>query len=176
MLACHENPLGRGCKEVAGFKIEYLKNKLHYARRLAELCARQWQHLYLDWDRTNALRKFKSQRNDGTLPLSLVATQKEELVGMVSLIFDDLPGYGHLNPWLASLLIVPEQRKKGIGSHLVCEAERLFLLNGIPRAYLFTDSARGFFEKLGWIATQSGTCNHYPIVWKRSSEANKPAA
>jgi predicted N-acetyltransferase YhbS len=148
---------------VAGLKIEYLKNNLDHARRLAELCARQWQHLYLDWDRTIALREFKSQRNDGTLPLSLVATQNEELVGMVSLIFDDLPGYEHLN-WLTSLLVLPEHRKKGIGSRLVCKAERLFLLNGIPRAYLFTDSAYGFFEKLGWIVAESRTCNHYPIV------------
>lgn len=147
-----------------GLKIEYLKDNLRYARRLAELCAHQWRHLYLDWDQATALREFKSQRNDGTLPLSLVAMQNEELVGVVSLIFDDLPGYEHLNPWLASLLVLPEHRKKGVGVRLVREVEQRLLLNGIPRAYVFTESARTFFEKLGWIFAESGTCNHHPIV------------
>jgi GNAT superfamily N-acetyltransferase len=160
---------------MVGLRIEYLRNHLRYATRLAQICARQWQHLYLDWDRKTALREFKSQRSDGRLPLSLIAIQNEELLGMVSLVFDDLPGYEHLNPWLASLLVLPEHRKKGVGSRLVREAERLFLCNGIPRAYLFTEFAGEFFEKLGWIVVEPGTCNHHPIVvLKKEIGSDKP--
>jgi N-acetylglutamate synthase-like GNAT family acetyltransferase len=91
---------------------------------------------------------------------------------MVSLIFDDLPRYEHLNPWLASLLVLPEHRRKDVGVHLVREAEQRLLLNGIPRAYLFTESSRAFFEKLGWIFVESGACNHHRLSFsQRSSRA-----
>jgi GNAT superfamily N-acetyltransferase len=70
------------------------------------------------------------------LPLLLIEMERNELLGMVSLVFDDLPGYECLNPWLANLLIVPEHRKRGAGSRLVTEAERLFVCNrfvtGVP--------------------------------------------
>lgn len=140
-------------------KIDYLKNHPVIALRLAELCGTEWQHLYTGWNREVALREFESQRADGTLPLSLVAIEQDELLGMVSIIFDDLPGYERLNPWLASLLVVPEHRGKRIGSRLVHEAERLLARNNITKAYLFTESARSFFDKLGWLALQSATCN-----------------
>ena len=76
------------------------------------------------------------------------------LLGMASLVFDDLPGYVHLNPWLASLFILPEHRSRGAGSQLVSEAEKLLVLNRVPRAYLFTESASSFFEKLAGVPWQ----------------------
>jgi GNAT superfamily N-acetyltransferase len=145
-------------------RIDFLKNQPVFARRLAELCGDQWEHLYVDWDRAVGLREFELQRADGRLPLSLVAIEGKELLGMVSLIFNDLPGYEHLNPWLASLLVLPEHRKKGTGSRLVREAERLLVLNRMSRAYLFTESACAFFAKLGWTALTTTSCNHHPIV------------
>jgi GNAT superfamily N-acetyltransferase len=162
---------------VTGLRIGFLKDNLRFAKRLAELCARQWQHLYLDWAEEAALQEFNLQRNDGMLPLSLVALQNDELVGSVSLIFDDLPEYEHLNPWVAGLLVLPEYRKMGVASYLVREAERLFLFNGICKAQLFTESAGGLFGKLGWIVAESGTCRHYPIViLEKEFRSNKPMA
>ena len=145
-------------------RIDFLEHHPHFALRLAKLCGKEWQHLYSDWDHTEALREFDAQRADGRLPVSLVALEENELLGMVSLIFNDLPGYEHLNPWLASLLVLPEHRKKGAGSRLVCEAERLLVLNQVARAYLFTELASSFFEKLGWHAIEKATCNKHPVV------------
>lgn len=145
-------------------RIDYLKNNPLFAGRLAELCGKEWEHLYVDWDRSAARREFESQRSGGALPLSLVAIDENELLGMVSIIFDDLPGYEHLNPWVASLFVLPEHRKKGAGSRLVREAERLLVLNGVARAYLFTESACSFFERLGWLAIEKTACNEHPIV------------
>ena len=117
-------------------KIAYLKNHPVIALRLAELCGGEWQQLYTGWNREVALREFESQRADGALPLSLVAIEQDELLGMVSIIFDDLPGYEHLNPWLASLFVLPGHRGKETGSHLVREAEKLLANNGVATAYL----------------------------------------
>jgi GNAT superfamily N-acetyltransferase len=145
-------------------RIDYLRNNPFFEPRLAELCGQEWAHLYPDWDRVVALREFASQRADGRLPLSLVAMKGNDLLGMVSLIFDDLPGYEHLNPWLASLFILPEHREKGVGSRLVEEAEALLKRNQLPRAYLFTESAGPFFERLGWSLIAKTVCHDHPIA------------
>jgi predicted N-acetyltransferase YhbS len=141
---------------------------------LPNSAARKWQYLYEDWNEAVAMREFKSQRADGTLPLSLVAVEKGELLGMVSLVYDDLPGYSHLNPWLASLLVLPEHRGKGTGSCLVREVERLLAHNSVPVAYLFSESASPFFEKLGWDAIEQATCNqHRVVILKKTFPENR---
>ena len=128
-----------------------------------ELCGAEWQHLYGDWNRDTALREFESQRADGSLPLTLVAIERDELLGAVSLVFDDLAGYEHLNPWLASLMVVPVHRGKGTGSRLVHEAEKLLDKNDVLTAYLSTESASVFFERLGWRVTEETFCNGHAV-------------
>jgi hypothetical protein len=93
-------------------KIDYLKNRPLFAMRLAELCGTEWQHLYTGWNGGVALREFESQRADGKMPLSLVAIDQDELLGMVSIIFDDLPGCEQLNRWLASLFVLSGQPRQ----------------------------------------------------------------
>lgn len=148
-------------------RIDYLKNNPVFESRLAELSGAEWQHLYADWDRESARREFESQRADGRLPLTLVALEREELLGAVSLVFDDLPGREDLNPWLASLLVFPGHRGEGIGSRLVGEAETLLARNGVLTAYLFTEAASSFFERLGWRVVEETSCNELPVFLLR---------
>lgn len=152
---------------MAILRIDYLKNHPVFESRLAELSCAEWQHLYGDWNREAALREFESQRADGSLPLTLVALAQEELLGAVSLVFDDLPGHENLNPWLASLLVLPGHRGEGTGSRLVQEAEALLARNGVSTAYLFTESARPFFERLGWRDMERTFCNGLPVFLLR---------
>lgn len=145
-------------------RIDYLRNNPSFEPLLAELYGREWAHLYSDWDSAVALSEFASQRADGRLPISLVAMEGNALLGMVSLIFDDLPGYEHLNPWLASLFILPKHRGRGIGARLVQEAETLLTRNRLPQAYLFTESAGRFFEGLSWSLIGKTACHDHPIA------------
>ena len=82
---------------------------------------------------------------------------------MVSIIFDDLPGSEHLESLARQSFVLPGHRGKEIGSRLVREAEKLLANNGVATAYLFTESARAFFEKLGWRAIGRATCNGHPV-------------
>ena len=148
-------------------RIDYLKNNPVFESRLAEISCAEWQHLYGDWNCDAALREFESQRADGSLPLTLVALAREELLGAVSLVFDDLPGHENLNPWLASLLVLPGHRGEGAGSRLVQEAATLLARNGVSTAYLFTESARAFFERLGWRVMERTFCNGLPVFLLR---------
>jgi GNAT superfamily N-acetyltransferase len=82
---------------------------------LAEATGRAWAHLYRGWGTVMARAELLRQDSLGILPVTFVAVVKGHCAGTVSLIFDDLPGYRPVNPWLASLLVLPDFRGRGVG-------------------------------------------------------------
>ena len=143
---------------------DFLQNHPAFIPQLATLCGREWAHLYEGWNVETATREFESQPTDGQLPLTIAAMEKEELLGTVSLISDDLPGFEQWNPWLASLFVLPQHRSKGVAAFLVRQAEEILIQNGIRRAYLFTESAQGLFFKLGWQPVEETFCHGHPVT------------
>ena len=55
------------------------------------------------------------------IPTTLVAVKGGEPVGSVSLLEQDLAGWEHLTPWLASLYVRSDHRGRGIGKQLVAQ-------------------------------------------------------
>ena len=55
-----------------------------------------------------------------------------------------------LAPWLAGLYVAPDARGRGVGSALVQYVVRQAAAMGAGRLYLYTASARGFYERLSW--------------------------
>jgi N-acetylglutamate synthase-like GNAT family acetyltransferase len=53
-------------------------------------------------------------------------------------------------PWLAALYVHPAQRGRGVASALVKHATQAAQAMGISRLYLYTNTARGLYERLGW--------------------------
>ena len=143
---------------------DFLQNHPAFVLRLVEHSGREWEHLYDGWGRKEALREYAAQHTDGALPLSLVAMEKAELLGAVSLISEDLPGFEPWNPWLASLFVLPQHRGRGVAAFLVREAEKMLRQNGIRTAYLFTESAQGLFFKLGWQPVEETFCHGHPVT------------
>ena len=88
--------------------------------------------------------------NVDRVPIAFVALDEDDgIVGTASLIFDDLEGDPR-NPWLASVYVPPEHRKKGIASALVRKVEEAARRIGFDRLYLFTSSAPALYAGLGW--------------------------
>ena len=99
------------------------------------------------------------------MPTTLVAVSEHGgLLGSVSLVHDDLPGYEHLTPWLASLYVKPEARGRGVGSRLVsaalAEAHRL----GIRRLYLFTPEHEDYYSRRGWSYLERASAAGHPVT------------
>ncbi|MGD9602785.1 MAG: GNAT family N-acetyltransferase [Gammaproteobacteria bacterium] len=124
----------------------------HFAGPLAAAHAAEWQHLYEHWDTGHALQDFAVQHSDGRLPATLVALAGDDLLGSVSLIFDDLPGWEHLNPWLASFYVFPAHRRCGVGTALLAAADALFRAQRVACAFLFTETRARYFTRRGWRA------------------------
>lgn len=142
------------------------------ALRLARLHAAEWRGLYVAWDVETARAEFACERPEGGIPQTLVAQSPDgRLLGSVSLIRDDLPSRPDLNPWLASLLVLPEHRGSGIGQKLVRAAESVFATLGERTFYAFTEHAAGFFLRLGFERLGNGMAGGHPVAILRRSLA-----
>ncbi len=118
----------------------------------------EWGHL--NPGQTLDLRRAEIQAsmNVDRVPIVFVAVDDgkgdgEGIVGTASLVFDDLEGDPR-NPWLASVFVPAEHRRKGIASALVRSVEDAARRIGYDRLYLFTSTAPTLYAGLGWRALE----------------------
>jgi len=110
----------------------------------------EWGHLNPGETLAQRVIRIQGKMNVDRVPIAFVALDDEGgIVGTASLIFDDLEGDPR-NPWLASVYVPPEQRKKGIASALVRTVEDAARRVGYTRLYLFTSTAPKLYADLGW--------------------------
>ena len=86
--------------------------------------------------------------------LILVASQKNQIVGMVNLLFTVSTALGERVALLEDLVIAPNQRGNGIGSQLLKQTIETARLHNCHRITLLTDlaneSAQRFYRKHGF--------------------------
>jgi GNAT superfamily N-acetyltransferase len=132
---------------------------------LAEWHVREWHHLYPQWSVDAAIAELEAMLAPQGLPRTIVAfagagRAPHDLVGSVSVIEDDeLPGFGHLRPWLASLYVAPPARGRGLGARLVAAAVECADELGEEQLFLFTAGQEQFYERLGWRSVARSTMN-----------------
>lgn len=114
----------------------------------------EWGHLNPGQTLEERTVRIRGKMNVDRVPIAFVALDEEDrIAGTASLIFDDLEGDPR-NPWLASVFVPPEYRKKGIASALVRTVEDAARRLGYSRLYLFTSSAPTLYAGLGWRALE----------------------
>jgi N-acetylglutamate synthase-like GNAT family acetyltransferase len=86
-----------------------------------------------------------------------------ELVGSVSVVFGDCPARPDLDPWLASLYVVPQRRGRGHGLELVQAAIELAAAAGAKRLHVFTESAEKLFQRCGFEMLERTMLQDLPI-------------
>jgi GNAT superfamily N-acetyltransferase len=130
--------------------LEYLADFPHLADSLAE-----W--FYDEWGRSNPNTSLEKTRgwvaghaNRGNLPMAFVAIRSGQPLGASCLRSTDLSSRPDLGPWLGSVYVVPEQRKRGLGSLLVKRAEKEAWKLGVSELFLFTYDQERLYASLGW--------------------------
>ena len=114
----------------------------------------EWGHLNPGQTLEQRTVRIRGKMNVDRVPIAFVALDEEDrIAGTASLIFDDLEGDPR-NPWLASVFVPPEHRKKGIASALVRTVEDAARRLGYTRLYLFTSSVPTLYAGLGWRALE----------------------
>lgn len=83
-------------------------------------------------------------------PCCFVAEEAGMPLGTALFDIDDLPSRPDLSPWLASVLVAPAHRGRGVATALVRRVEDAARAQGHREIWLFTFSAAAFYAARGW--------------------------
>jgi GNAT superfamily N-acetyltransferase len=78
-----------------------------------------------------------------------------------------------LSPSLAGVYVQPQSRRHGVGSALVRHALWLAQRLRFPALYLYTHSARPFYERSGWEVLEEAVYHKRPVTIMRFSLASR---
>lgn len=134
-----------------------------YAPILAHWSYKQW-YLKRSIDFVHVLNSYMDRAKDDYIPLSYLAINNTLPVGMVSLKENDLWSRKDLNPWLASLYVLPEFRNRGIGEMLISAVINKSRNTGLKKIFLFLDQTEinqlsQYYRKRGWKFYEKGIDN-----------------
>jgi len=154
--------------------IDYLANHEGCIPQLAQYSYDEWRPVYDQLGLTvdNAVASYRERTNIEALPLALVAIEHDQVIGTGALKLRDLVSRPQYEPWLGGLFVVPEFRRRGVGTalvhRLVAEALRLRL----PQLYLWTPSAESLYARLGWGKVEALCyCGYEIVVMKKRVSA-----
>jgi GNAT superfamily N-acetyltransferase len=131
-------------------QIDHLAGHPELAETLAEWFYNEWGRSNPDStpEKTRAWVRDHAQRD--ALPLAVVALVSGVPVGAACIRATDLASRPDLGPWLGSVYVVPDHRRRGIGRQLVARAEAEAWRLGIEKLFLFTYDQEELYASLGW--------------------------
>ena len=131
-------------------KIENIADHLDLIDTIAHWHFQEWGHADPTGSAQSWADGLRQRTNRDYIPATFVALEGSELLGSVTLTDHDMNSHMDLSPWLAGLFVKPEKRGIGIGSALTTHAVRAAAEMGVDRLYLYSESARDLYRKLGW--------------------------
>ena len=140
-----------GCsREKKEVHIEFLKDNPEAISLVSK-----WN--YEEWGKTSEetflsnREKYLETANREEIPFTLVAKDKEKIIGMVSVVNQEKKMRQDLSPWLAGLYVTESYRKKGIGMDLARKALIETKKLGIKKIFLYTTEKNiSFYQKMDW--------------------------
>jgi GNAT superfamily N-acetyltransferase len=151
--------------DLAAIQIDYLINHQRFLPVLTDLMYHHWQPLLeaLGKSRPDFELSMQERCHTDSLPLALVAFERDHVFGTIALKPQDLDIRPQLTPWLGGLFVLPEYRGCGVASLLIpCmvkEAARLHLSD----LYLWTPSAESLYARHGWVLMEKTPYHTYEI-------------
>lgn len=88
---------------------------------------------------------------------AFVLLDDDKPIGTACLSVMDLDTRPDLSPWLASVYVVPEARRRGHAAQLVRTVERIAIARGHRTLWLFTWEAAPLYARLGWLVAGEET-------------------
>ena len=132
-------------------QITYLANHPNHTPTLAEWHQAQWGYLRPSSTVTWRAQRLATRANYREIPTTFIAIDGDTLLGSASLIENDLSSHPHLTPWLSSVYVAGEYRKRGVGSALVLRVMAEARALGMAKLYLVTEDAQPLYAGLGWV-------------------------
>jgi len=148
----------------AAVSIGFLADAPRHAGTLAEWHYSEWKSLYIDWTRAAAEAELVDHATRRTLPTTMIATQRDVLLGSVSLVEVDAEELTHFGtPWLASLYVAPEYRGRQLGALLLKTMVTHAAGQGVETLHLFTPAHADYYRRQGWHWQARADLNGTPV-------------
>lgn len=114
-----------------------------------------WHHAewgYLNPGGTVETRIEKMQRylRGEAMPSMYICVEGDRVLGTAALVESDMDSHPELSPWLASVYVHADYRKRGIGALLVNKVVTVAKTLGYSPLYLFTPDQEHIYKNLGW--------------------------
>src|SRR5437899_22311 len=103
--------------------------------------------------------KLRTHLNRDSLPIAWVAHSEAGVAGTAALRVHDLEGREDLTPWLGGVYVLPEYRRRGIGTALCDTVEQKVTALGARTVYLFTLDRQRWYSAMGWDLVE-------PCTWR----------
>ena len=131
-------------------KLELLADHPELCPTLARWRWEEWGHLTPDRPLQQWIERLTEHMHRDHIPLTVIAFDENQPAGLASLVFHDMDTRKDISPWLAGLLVAPAFRGRGHGAALVNAIEEKAAGLSVETLFLYTNSAQGLYEKLGW--------------------------
>jgi predicted N-acetyltransferase YhbS len=159
-------------------RIVSLIDELDLLPPLAQLHHDEWSHVSPFKTVGQHLTKLRSRIGRDPIPATFVVAVDREVVGSVSLLKrDDIDDVRpDLTPWLASLMVAPGHRSRGLGRALVQHCIDQARLLGYPALFLYTDSHAAYYSRLGWLTMEQRLSRGADVTVMQFLLTNSPSA
>lgn len=145
-------------------QISSLKDKPHHLLPLARWHHAEWSYLNPARTLDERIEEMQEDLQGKAIPTTFVAEDDDELLGSACILADDMSSHPELSPWLASVYVAEQHRKKGIGSVLVKRVMQHAQESGVKRLYLYTPDQAQLYARLGWQVYSEETYNGTPVT------------
>lgn len=110
----------------------------------------EWSHFNPGEDLRARIARMQVYLNTDFIPSTYVAIENGVL-GSAAIVAHDMDTHMELSPWLASVYVAPEYRRRGIAcaliNHVLVQAKQ----HAIEQLYLFTPNHADYYARLGWL-------------------------
>ena len=130
--------------------IDYLAKRTDLIPTLARWHLAQWAYLNPGDSLERRIARLQKHCEPDPIPTTFVACDDDTPLGSASLGTHDMDTYPDLSPWLASVYVDSQHRRRGIGTALVRRVSEEAQNLGHKTFYLFTPDRDAFYARLGW--------------------------
>lgn len=127
-----------------------LKQAPKHLETLAKWHHQEWADLNPGQSLLDRIDKMQDYLGESLVPSTYIALEGEQALGSAAITETDMENHADLSPWLASVYVDQQFRRKGIGSLLVRHVMHEARQAGVKELFLFTPDQANWYQKLGW--------------------------
>jgi GNAT superfamily N-acetyltransferase len=132
------------------YEMHYLADHPEFISTVAGWHHGEWAYLRPGDTIEARTARLRAECGRGGIPSTFIALSGSTVLGSSALIAHDMDTRRDLTPWLASVFVAADYRRRGIGSALVGKAVDRAAELGVKQLYLYTSSAERLYSQLGW--------------------------